>query len=190
MGIQLMRPILIILKCLTADILLVKLTMIKRKAACFDDQDDKNTESNRNSAIPNFIPRIMADDEILERINFLNFEQHDVFNIVHNWAKEYAKHMGANVKPVHVFFSGSRGTDIYHLVKTIYNAVSKTLLLNLAVNFGRTIHFTLGITPGAKLSGKVKASLKSDSHVPENFCQIKIFPSHVRKNTIICLFGV
>ena len=30
--------------------------------------------------------------------------------------------------------------------------------------------------------------LKSDSH--ENFCQIKIFRSLDRKNTIICLFGV
>ena len=35
-----------------------------------------------------------------------------------------------------------------------------------------------------------KGTLKSDSHVPENFCQIKIFPSHVRNNTMICLFGV
>ena len=33
-------------------------------------------------------------------------------------------------------------------------------------------------------------TLKLDSHVPENFSQIKIFPSHVRKNTIICLFVV
>ena len=32
--------------------------------------------------------------------------------------------------------------------------------------------------------------LKSDSHAPENFYQIKTFPSHVRKSTIICLFGV
>ena len=32
--------------------------------------------------------------------------------------------------------------------------------------------------------------LKLDSHVSENFCQIKIFLSLVRKNTIICLFGV
>ena len=31
---------------------------------------------------------------------------------------------------------------------------------------------------------------KSDSHVPKNFYQIKTFPSHVRKSTIICLFGV
>ena len=33
-------------------------------------------------------------------------------------------------------------------------------------------------------------NLKSDSHVPENFCHNKILPSLVRKNTIICLFGV
>ena len=33
-------------------------------------------------------------------------------------------------------------------------------------------------------------NLKSDSQVPENFSQIKIFTSHVRKNTIIRLFGV
>ena len=32
--------------------------------------------------------------------------------------------------------------------------------------------------------------LKSDSHVSENCCQIKIFPSLIRKNTIIRLFGV
>ena len=36
-------------------------------------------------------------------------------------------------------------------------------------------------------SRKEQISLKSGSHVPENFCQIKIFPSHVWKNTIIYL---
>ena len=34
-----------------------------------------------------------------------------------------------------------------------------------------------------------KDSSKSDSHVSENFCQVKIFPSLVRNNTIICLLG-
>ena len=32
--------------------------------------------------------------------------------------------------------------------------------------------------------------LNSDSHIYEDFCQIKIFPSLVQKNTIICLSGV
>ena len=36
----------------------------------------------------------------------------------------------------------------------------------------------------------IQFPLKSDHHVEENFCQIKIFPSLVRKNTIICLFRV
>ena len=33
-----------------------------------------------------------------------------------------------------------------------------------------------------------REDLKSDSHVLQNFCQIKTSPSLVRKNTIICLF--
>ena len=44
--------------------------------------------------------------------------------------------------------------------------------------------------PNSNKAVLVQVFLKSDSHVPENFCQIKIFPSHFRKNTMICLFGV
>ena len=36
----------------------------------------------------------------------------------------------------------------------------------------------------------IRHNLKPESHVPENFSHIKFFPSHVRKNTIIYLFGV
>lgn len=50
-------------------------------------QDDENTESNRNSAVPNFMPRILAENDSLESINFLNSKQRDVFNVVHNQAK-------------------------------------------------------------------------------------------------------
>ena len=32
-----------------------------------------------------------------------------------------------------------------------------------------------------KKSSKLRGILKSDSHVPEDFCQIKVFPSYVRK---------
>ena len=61
------------------------------EAVCSNDQDDENTESNRNSEIPNFMPRIIADDKILKSINSLNFKQRDVFSVAYNWAKEYAK---------------------------------------------------------------------------------------------------
>ena len=32
-----------------------------------------------------------------------------------------------------------------------------------------------------------KGFLKSDSHVPEKFCQIKVISNGVQKNSIICL---
>ena len=58
------------------------------KAVYSNDQDDENTESKTNSVTPNFIWRIMADDEILENNNSLISQQCDVFNVAHNWAKE------------------------------------------------------------------------------------------------------
>ena len=44
----------------------------------------------------------------------------------------------------------------------------------------------------ALLTDLLKAfdGLKSDSHVPENVSQTKIFPSLTQKSTIICLFGI
>ena len=41
-----------------------------------------------------------------------------------------------------------------------------------------------------KVNKHTNRDLKSDSHIPENICHIKIVPRFVRKNTIICLFGV
>ena len=63
-------------------------------------------------------------------------------------------------------------TNILPVLRVIFNL----LLNNLSTIFS--------------LTQLMKLNLQSDSHVPENFGQIKIFLSHVRKNTIICLFGV
>ena len=120
--------------------------------------------------------RIMAGDEILRSLNSLNYKQRTVFSVVHNWTKEYVKHKGVNIKPVNIFLSRSGGTGKSHLVKLIYNAVSKTFIFNYIVfslrptgiseiNIGMTkIHSALWIKPGAKLSGlidKAKASLRN-----------------------------
>ena len=45
-----------------------------------------------------------------------------------HWAKDYVKYDGHNSEPVHIFLSGSEGTGKSHLVKVIYNSISKTLL--------------------------------------------------------------
>ena len=97
-------------------------------------------------------------------------------------AKDYVKYNGHNVEPVDIFLSGSGGTGKSHLVKVIYNVISKTLLYHSidpeklrvlilgptgisAVNIGRTTtHSGLGIKPGAKLLGlsdKSKAALRN-----------------------------
>ena len=86
---------------------------------------------------------------------------------------------------MHIFLSGSGGSGKSHLVKVIYNAISKTLLYHSkdtekprvlmlgptgisAVNISRiTIHSGLGIKPGAKLLGlndKSKAALRNRLH--------------------------
>ena len=83
---------------------------------------------------------------------------------------------------MHILFSGSGGTGKSHLVKVIYNAISKTLLYHCkdpekprvlllgptgisAVNIGgTTIHSGLAIKPGNRLLGlndKSKATLRN-----------------------------
>ena len=50
-------------------------------------EDDENPKSSRNSVIPDFMSRTMADDEILESISSLNSKQRDGFNIFNKWTK-------------------------------------------------------------------------------------------------------
>ena len=74
------------------------------------------------------MPQIVPDGEIAKGVNSLNSKRRKVFNVVHKWAKDYAKCKGHNFESVDIFLSGSGGTGKSHLVKVIYNAISKTLL--------------------------------------------------------------
>ena len=56
-----------------------------------NDNDSEDTETNKTSTIPTFMPKISTDDEIAKGINSLNSKQREVFNVVHKWAKEYVK---------------------------------------------------------------------------------------------------
>ena len=69
--------------CLTIKILLVKFT-IKKGRQYIPMIKMMSVQSQTNSAILNFMSRIVAGDEILEGIISLNFKQHDIFNIVHS----------------------------------------------------------------------------------------------------------
>ena len=91
-------------------------------------ESDSEEETNKTSALPNFMPQILPDDEIAKGINSLNSKQREVFNVVHAWAKDYVKYDGYNVEPIQIFLLGSGGTSKSHLVKVVYNVISKTLL--------------------------------------------------------------
>ena len=134
-----------------------------------NESDSEKGETNSNSTLPNFTPQILPDDETAEGINSLNLKQREVFDVVHSWVKDYLKYDGHNVEGIYVFLSGSGGTGKSHLVKVIYNIISKTLLYHCkdpekprvhllgptgisAVNIGgTTIHSGLGIKPRTKL---------------------------------------
>ena len=74
------------------------------------------------------MPQVLPDDKIGKSINSLNSKQREVFNVVHTWAKNFVKCDGKDVEPVHIFLSGSGGTGKTHLVKVLYNAMSRTSL--------------------------------------------------------------
>ena len=128
------------------------------------------------------MPQILQGDEISKGTNPLNSKQREVFNLVHTWGNIYVIYDGHDVKPVHMFLSGSGGTGKSHLVKVIYDAISKTLLYHCkdpekprvlllgptgisVVNIdGTTIYSGLAITPGTWLPGlndKSKAALRN-----------------------------
>ena len=88
-------------------------------------------ETNKTSALPNFVPQILPDGAIAEVINSKNSKQREVFDVVHTWVKAYVKYDGNNVEPIHIFLSDSGGTGKSHLVKAIYNAISKNCFVTV-----------------------------------------------------------
>ena len=150
--------------------LIIKTHIAKTPEAEYPNENDsEDTETNTTCAIPNFMPQILPDDEIAKGINALNSNQGKVFNVVHRWVKNYVKYNGH--KSVHIFLSGSGGTDKSHLVKVICNSISKTFLYHCkdpdkprvlllgptgisAVNIGgTTIYYGIGIKSVTKLLG-------------------------------------
>ena len=70
-----------------------------------------------------------SDYDISANIRSLNLKQGQVFDFVHSWAKEIVKQRRLKrpeaIKPFHLFLSGSGGVGKSHLIKTVYQSVSK-----------------------------------------------------------------
>ena len=72
--------------------------------------------------------KILADDEIAKDINFLNSNQRKALNVALTWTNNHGKDNGYNVETIYIFLSGCGDREICHLVKVIYDAISKTLI--------------------------------------------------------------
>ena len=80
----------------------------------------------KQTAISNFMPQILSDDEIVKGINSLNSKQREVFSVVHTWSKDYVKY-DKHVELVYIFLSGSGGTGKSHLVNIMGIGLSTPL---------------------------------------------------------------
>ena len=88
-------------------------------AEYLNENDSENTETNKTSAIPKFMPQILPDDELEKDISSLNSKQKEVFDVFHVRAKDYVKYYANEVQSVHILLSGSGRTGKSHLAKVI-----------------------------------------------------------------------
>ena len=49
-------------------------------AKCRNENDSEDKQINKSLAIPNYMPKILLDDEVTEGINSLNSKQREVFS--------------------------------------------------------------------------------------------------------------
>ena len=155
---------------------------------CQQNLDEEEFEDDTSSGLSTSIserPCVLSDGEINRQICSLNTKQREMFDTEFAWAKKCVKARtcsnAESVDSLYIFLTGQGGCGKSHLVKTIFHALSKTLLrkgsdpekprvLLLAstgvaaenIN-GTTIHSGLGIHGKiyALLSDKSRASLRN-----------------------------
>ena len=74
----------------------------------------------------------LHDDDIGVLIRSLNHKQRQVFDYIYHWARNVVKHRFSIVpnklQSFHLFLTGGSGCGKSHLIKTVYQSVSKLLL--------------------------------------------------------------
>ena len=156
-----------------------------------DDPDDNPVIfDEEHVTMPTIQIPLRADEEINTTIRSLNAKQWKIFDFVHNWAKKHVKNLSSleptHLEPLHIFISGSGGVGKSHLIKTLYQSLTKLFSYRTgdpnkprmlliaptgvaAINIeGTTIHTGLGIPVGnysrktlPRLNDKMRSSLRN-----------------------------
>ena len=75
------------------------------------------------------LPPIWSDEQYRTHIQYLNFQQFELFQIVLDWCTDYTQFKSHYHKkdPLYMFTSGGAGTGKSHVIKVLYQMVHCTL---------------------------------------------------------------
>ncbi|XP_066934413.1 uncharacterized protein [Clytia hemisphaerica] len=153
------------------------------------ENDDESHEVEQNFApFTQTVHGLQTDDQINTHIRSLNSKQRDIFDIVLNWGKMYVQNSKSNnpvlLEPLRIFLTGGAGVGKSHLIKCIYNCLSKVLayksdelekprIIKLAptgiaaINIsGTTVHTGLSIPVGKfrNMADKQRTAIRNKLH--------------------------
>ena len=172
--------------------------------------------SDDDSAIPSkcpsaVIPSVVKDEEISKRVQSLNTQQREVFELVHSAAKRHLKNLNC-MKPrkltcLNLFLTGFAGTGKSFVVRLLFDhltklfsfknpAREKVILLAptgiAAINIGGTTFYSaLAIPP--KVNGKLLTQLSSNKpdELRHRFSELQaVIIDEVRPHLITCMFPI
>ena len=154
------------------------------------DTEEEDYESDRKENFPSFTVsnhQFCKDEDNNALIRSLNGKQREIFDVVLDWGKKLIQNIKRNVttvplEPLRIFLTGGGGVGKSHVIKCIYNCLSKLLsykgdelgkprVIKLAptgiaaINIdGTTIHTGLSMRPSStymSLSDKQRSSIRN-----------------------------
>ena len=89
-----------------------------------ESEDEAVLFEDSHQDIPVISPPVMLDEDLNLKIQSLNKKQRKIFDVIHQWAREFVKNKSAKVPtkidPLHIFITGKGGCGKSHLLKTVF----------------------------------------------------------------------
>ena len=97
-----------------------------------DENEHREPEDSSHETFTCKVNNLLSDSEINSHVRSLNKKQRDIFDIVLDWAKRFVQNSkyksAVQLEPIRLFLTGGGGVGKSHLVKCIYNCISKLLV--------------------------------------------------------------
>ena len=96
-----------------------------------DENDISASEEQTYAPFTQSRHDLQSDEQINAHIRSLNSKQREIFDVVLNWGKRYVQNSKTKhtelLEPIRIFLTGGAGVGKSHLIKCIYNCLSKVL---------------------------------------------------------------